>query len=72
METVTARTLRAAAETVPGVRAGSCRLLDLGADDDAGAVGARLDIPAPAGVPRPSRTARVRERGPHQRRPRGR
>lgn len=59
--TVAARTLRAAAETVPGVRAGSCRLLDAGADD-VGAVGVRLDIHAPVGVPLPPLTARVRER----------
>jgi hypothetical protein len=62
METVAARTLRAAAETVPGVRAGSCRLLERGADDEAGAVGVRLDIHAPVGVPLPPLIARVRER----------
>ncbi|MCX4858693.1 Asp23/Gls24 family envelope stress response protein [Streptomyces canus] len=67
MEAVAARTLRAAAETVAGVRAGSCRLLDAGADD-AGAdgvvegVGVRLDIHAPAGAPLPELAAQVRER----------
>ncbi|MFJ4201871.1 Asp23/Gls24 family envelope stress response protein [Streptomyces sviceus] len=76
MEAVAARTLRAAAETVAGVRAGSCRLLDAGADgvgtDHAGTdgavdgvvegVGVRLDIHAPAGAPLPELAARVRER----------
>ncbi|EGX55119.1 hypothetical protein SZN_34502 [Streptomyces zinciresistens K42] len=48
METVAARTLRAAAETVAGVRAGSCRVF---AEDEpgGGAVRLRLDIHAPAG-----------------------
>ncbi|MFF5494988.1 Asp23/Gls24 family envelope stress response protein [Streptomyces aquilus] len=59
MEAVAARAVRTAAETVPGVRAGSCRLLSAGAD---GAVGVRLDIHAPAGVPLPDIAARVRER----------
>ncbi|MEU5769068.1 Asp23/Gls24 family envelope stress response protein [Streptomyces asoensis] len=72
MEAVAARTLRAAAETVPGVRAGSCRLLPPDADgptaepvppDGAGAaVGVRLDIHAPAGAPLLPLTERVRER----------
>ncbi|WP_405672942.1 Asp23/Gls24 family envelope stress response protein [Streptomyces canus] len=77
MEAVAARTLRAAAETVAGVRAGSCRLLDAGTDDagtddagtdDAGAdgvvegVGVRLDIHAPDGAPLPELAAQVRER----------
>lgn len=59
MEAVAARAVRAAAETVPGVRAGSCRLLSAGAEDS---VGIRLDIHAPAGVPLPDVAARVRER----------
>lgn len=59
MEAVAARAVRAAAETVPGVRAGSCRLLSAGAD---GAVGVRLDIHAQAGEPLPDLAARVRER----------
>ncbi|MEU5279457.1 Asp23/Gls24 family envelope stress response protein [Streptomyces asoensis] len=72
MEAVAARTLRAAAETVPGVRAGSCRLLPPDPDgptaepvppDGAGAaVGVRLDIHAPAGAPLLPLTERVRER----------
>ncbi|MEV3907872.1 Asp23/Gls24 family envelope stress response protein [Streptomyces canus] len=67
MEAVAARTLRAAAETVAGVRAGSCRLLDAGTDD-AGTdgvvegVGVRLDIHAPDGAPLPELAAQVRER----------
>ncbi|WP_031050284.1 Asp23/Gls24 family envelope stress response protein [Streptomyces sp. NRRL F-5650] len=59
MEAVAARSLRAAAETVPGVRAGSCRLLDVRED---GTVEVRLDIHAPSGVPLPDLTARVRQR----------
>ncbi|WP_329274568.1 Asp23/Gls24 family envelope stress response protein [Streptomyces sp. NBC_01451] len=78
MEAVAARALRAAAETVAGVRAGSCRLFDAPADgsvdalpdadadalsDDATrAVGIRLDIHAPADVSLPDLAARVRER----------
>ncbi|NEC84840.1 Asp23/Gls24 family envelope stress response protein [Streptomyces sp. SID12501] len=77
MEAVAARALRAAAETVAGVRAGSCRLFDAPADahSDAcssshahsdtsadGAVGVRLDIHAPADVSLPDLAARVRER----------
>ncbi|TQJ89860.1 Asp23/Gls24 family envelope stress response protein [Streptomyces sp. SLBN-31] len=61
MEAVAARVLRAAAETVPGVRAGSCRLLD-GREDGArdGAVGARLDIHAPIAAFLPDVAERVR------------
>ncbi|MFD4562728.1 Asp23/Gls24 family envelope stress response protein [Streptomyces sp. NPDC058469] len=59
MEAVAARALRAAAESVPGVRAGSCRLFD-GRDD--GTVEVRLDIHAPADAPLPDLAARVRER----------
>ncbi|MFG2282317.1 Asp23/Gls24 family envelope stress response protein [Streptomyces asoensis] len=76
MEAVAARTLRAAAETVPGVRAGSCRLLAPdpdgptaaptaadGSPEGAGAVvGVRLDIHAPAGAPLLPLTERVRKR----------
>ncbi|WP_328744020.1 Asp23/Gls24 family envelope stress response protein [Streptomyces sp. NBC_00285] len=58
MEAVAARALRTAAETVPGVRAGSCRLLDVHED---GTVEVRLDIHAPPGVPLPDLTAQVRE-----------
>ncbi|MFD4878496.1 Asp23/Gls24 family envelope stress response protein [Streptomyces sp. NPDC058420] len=59
MEAVAARALRAAAESVPGVRAGSCRLRD-GADP--GTVEVRLDIHAPADAPLPDLAAQVRER----------
>ncbi|MEV8542866.1 Asp23/Gls24 family envelope stress response protein [Streptomyces sp. NPDC051572] len=59
MEAVAARALRAAAESVPGVRAGSCRLRD---GHDAGTVEVRLDIHAPADAPLPELAARVRER----------
>ncbi|MET8979973.1 Asp23/Gls24 family envelope stress response protein [Streptomyces sp. NPDC004539] len=59
MEAVAARAVRAAAETVPGVRAGSCRLLSAGDD---GSVGVRLDIHAPAGPALPDVAERVRER----------
>ncbi|WP_329229436.1 Asp23/Gls24 family envelope stress response protein [Streptomyces canus] len=62
MEAVAARTLRAAAETVAGVRAGSCRLLDAGADGVVEGVGVRLDIHAPDGAPLPELAAQVRER----------
>ncbi|MBO1337956.1 Asp23/Gls24 family envelope stress response protein [Streptomyces sp. VRA16 Mangrove soil] len=57
MEAVAARSIRATAERVPGVRAGSCRLLS--AD---GGVRVRLDIHAPAGVPLPELADHVRER----------
>ncbi|MEW1779965.1 Asp23/Gls24 family envelope stress response protein [Streptomyces sp. NPDC086777] len=73
MEAVAARALRAAAETIPGVRAGSCRLFATAtataADSDAdacldadGAVGVRLDIHAPADAPLPDLAAQVRAR----------
>ncbi|WP_369372638.1 Asp23/Gls24 family envelope stress response protein [Streptomyces sp. cg36] len=62
MEATAARALRAAAETVAGVRAGSCRLLDVRAD---GTVEVRLDVHAPTGVPLPDLTARVREHVVH-------
>ncbi|WP_329350199.1 Asp23/Gls24 family envelope stress response protein [Streptomyces sp. NBC_01261] len=63
MEAVAARALRAAAESVPGVRAGSCRLRYGGDGDGAdGAVEVRLDIHAPADAPLPELAARVRER----------
>ncbi|MFJ9380118.1 Asp23/Gls24 family envelope stress response protein [Streptomyces sp. NPDC101455] len=61
MEAVAARALRAAAESVPGVRAGSCRLRD-GGDGGDGTVEVRLDIHAPADAPLPELAARVRER----------
>ncbi|MFJ4694280.1 Asp23/Gls24 family envelope stress response protein [Streptomyces sp. NPDC088766] len=59
MEAVAARAVRAAAETVSGVRAGSCRLSTDGA---AGAVEVRLDVRVPAGPPLPEITELVRER----------
>ena len=67
MEAVAARALRSAAETVPGVRAGSCRLFDADADgsrDGGGGrtVQVRLDIHAPADAPLPDLAALVRER----------
>ncbi|MFI6339622.1 Asp23/Gls24 family envelope stress response protein [Streptomyces sp. NPDC050535] len=70
MEAVAARTLRAAAETVPGVRAGSCRLvspsasLSPSASDDAltGPVEVRLDIHAPADASLPDLAEQVRGR----------
>lgn len=59
MEAVVARALRAAAESVPGVRAGSCRLRD---GDGGDGVEVRLEIHAPADAPLPELAARVRER----------
>ncbi|MGY0490249.1 Asp23/Gls24 family envelope stress response protein [Streptomyces sp. WG-D5] len=47
MEAVAARTLRAAAETVPGVRAGSCRLRILPGQGGPERVDVRLEIHAP-------------------------
>ncbi|MFE3033452.1 hypothetical protein ACFXKY_17615 [Streptomyces canus] len=58
MEAVAAGALRAAAETITGVRARSCRLLDVGA----AGMEVRLDIHAPADAPLPGLAARVRER----------
>ncbi|MFI6874747.1 Asp23/Gls24 family envelope stress response protein [Streptomyces sp. NPDC050400] len=49
MEAVAARKLRAAAETVPGVRAGSCRLRPSPEQGESG-VEVRMEIHAPAGV----------------------
>ncbi|MFF4895623.1 Asp23/Gls24 family envelope stress response protein [Streptomyces sp. NPDC001068] len=61
METVAARALRAAAETVRGVRAGSCRVS--AADGPAGGVVAvRLDIHAPAGAALRQVAEQVRQR----------
>ncbi|MGW6417471.1 Asp23/Gls24 family envelope stress response protein [Streptomyces sp. NPDC055055] len=57
MEAVAARAFRAAAETVPGVRAGSCRFL--GRVDHAGAE-VRLEVHAPADRPLTDLAARVR------------
>ncbi|MEW2568830.1 Asp23/Gls24 family envelope stress response protein [Streptomyces sp. NPDC047070] len=63
MEAVAARALRAAAETVPGVRAGSCRLLPLSTSGTAdGPVEVRLGIHAPAGVSLPELAEEVRRR----------
>ncbi|NNN29682.1 Asp23/Gls24 family envelope stress response protein [Streptomyces sp. S3(2020)] len=64
MEAVAARTLRAAAESVPGVRAGSCRLRP-GATGDgtvSGPVDVTLDIHAPADASLPDLAERVRDR----------
>ncbi|MEU6840437.1 Asp23/Gls24 family envelope stress response protein [Streptomyces sp. NPDC046716] len=61
MEAVAARTLRAAAETVPGVRAGSCRLRPAdGAAADR--VEVRLEIHAPADAQLPDLAEDVRVR----------
>ncbi|MFJ8934995.1 Asp23/Gls24 family envelope stress response protein [Streptomyces sp. NPDC102365] len=72
MEAVAARALRAAAETVSGVRAGSCRLLppttpessESSTISDAfeGPFVVRLAIHAPAGVPLPELAEEVRGR----------
>ncbi|MFD4572738.1 Asp23/Gls24 family envelope stress response protein [Streptomyces sp. NPDC058417] len=71
MEAVAARTLRAAAESVPGVRAGSCRLRPGGVDRAAdvtrptgGPVEVRLDLHAPvaAAASLPELADEVRER----------
>lgn len=48
MESVAARALRATAETVPGVRAGSCRLRPVPEHGAADRVEVRLEIHAPA------------------------
>ncbi|MCS0605845.1 Asp23/Gls24 family envelope stress response protein [Streptomyces sp. LP11] len=64
-ETVAARALRAAAETVDGVRAGSCRLTPAEAPENApkdSGVGIRLDIHAPPGAVLPLLAERVRQR----------
>ncbi|MGW2964652.1 Asp23/Gls24 family envelope stress response protein [Streptomyces sp. NPDC001220] len=65
-EAAAARALRAAAETVEGVRAASCRLSDADADAHAvgtvGAVEVRLDVHVPADAPLPELAAQVRER----------
>ncbi|MET8977073.1 hypothetical protein ABZX85_15765 [Streptomyces sp. NPDC004539] len=53
-----ARALRAAAETVPGVRADCCRILRA----DGGGVEVRVDVRAPAGAVLPRLAARVRDR----------
>ena len=55
MEAVAARSLRAAAERVPGVRAGSCRL-----GPGPGAVEVRLDVHAPSGAVLPDLAEQVR------------
>ncbi|MFE9384865.1 Asp23/Gls24 family envelope stress response protein [Streptomyces sp. NPDC007025] len=57
METAAARTLRAAAEQVPGVRAGSCRIVpepDSAEPDSAGRVSVRLGIQVLLSVSEPS------------------
>ncbi|MGW3287994.1 Asp23/Gls24 family envelope stress response protein [Streptomyces sp. NPDC001002] len=65
MEAVAARSLRAAAESVPGVRAGSCRLLPVveGGTVEVGAVvEVRLDIHAPVDAYLPELAEQVRGR----------
>jgi len=61
METVAARALRSAAETVEGVSAGSCRIVDAG-DPSGAAVEVHLDIHAPAHVGLQEVAERVRRR----------
>ncbi|WP_435226339.1 Asp23/Gls24 family envelope stress response protein [Streptomyces sp. Tue6028] len=61
MEVAAARTLRAAAETVPGVRAGSCRILPGTATVPSGVV-VRLEVHAPATDPLPEVAEQVRRR----------
>ncbi|MFJ9633228.1 Asp23/Gls24 family envelope stress response protein [Streptomyces sp. NPDC101175] len=60
MEAVAARSLRAAAEQVPGVRAGSCRLVPGPDGGGAGAVEVRLDVHAPSGAVLPDLAEQVR------------
>ncbi|MEV7203600.1 Asp23/Gls24 family envelope stress response protein [Streptomyces griseoluteus] len=60
MEAVAARTLRAAAETVTGVRAGSCRITP--PDTGRGEVTVRLEVHAPLGVPLDEAAEEVRRR----------
>ncbi|MFE2423303.1 Asp23/Gls24 family envelope stress response protein [Streptomyces hokutonensis] len=60
MEAVAARSLRAAAERVPGVRAGSCRLVPGPGGGGAGAVEVRLDVHAPSGAVLPELADQVR------------
>ncbi|MET7378450.1 Asp23/Gls24 family envelope stress response protein [Streptomyces sp. NPDC005526] len=61
MEAPAARTLRAAAETVTGVRAGSCRLTPP-RDTGSPAVEVRLEVHAPATVALPETAELVRRR----------
>jgi len=56
--TEVARTLRAVAETVPGVRAECCRILQA----DGGGVEVRVDVRAAEGAVLPRLAARVRDR----------
>ncbi|MFF9364903.1 Asp23/Gls24 family envelope stress response protein [Streptomyces griseoluteus] len=60
MEAVAARTLRAAAEAVTGVRAGSCRITP--PDTGRGEVTVRLEVQAPLGVPLEEAAEEVRRR----------
>ncbi|MFI8347759.1 Asp23/Gls24 family envelope stress response protein [Streptomyces sp. NPDC085596] len=61
MEAVAARTLRAAAETVTGVRAGSCRITPPDTSGR-GEVTVRLEVHAPLGVPLEEVAEEVRQR----------
>ncbi|MFG3125710.1 Asp23/Gls24 family envelope stress response protein [Streptomyces sp. NPDC048201] len=61
MEAVAARTLRAAAETVTGVRAGSCRIAPP-ETSARGEVTVRLEVHAPVGVPLEEVAEEVRRR----------
>lgn len=62
MEAVAARSLRAAAETVPGVRAGSCRLRPLPGPEAPDRVEVALDIHAPLDASLPDLAEDVRTR----------
>jgi hypothetical protein len=62
MESVAARSLRAAAEGEPGVRAGSCRLLPHFDAGGTGPLDVRLDVHAPADASLPELAERVRLR----------
>lgn len=62
MEAVAARSLRAAAESVPGVRAGSCRLRPLPEAEDPDRVEVRLEIHAPLDAALPDLAEDVRTR----------
>ncbi|MEU1279272.1 Asp23/Gls24 family envelope stress response protein [Streptomyces sp. NPDC005805] len=61
VEAAAARVLRAAAETVPGVRAGSCRLVPEGARGGPGVL-VRLDVHAPTHAVLPGIAEEVRSR----------
>ncbi|GAA2566241.1 MULTISPECIES: Asp23/Gls24 family envelope stress response protein [Streptomyces] len=63
-EAMAAKTLRAAAETVPGVRAGSCRIrpAESGGSPSRGAVRVRLEVVVPLTPRLPDLAERIRSR----------